>query len=486
MRIQLPANGWRPRPYQMASWSAWEQGRKRSLLVWHRRAGKDEIELHKHAVAAHERIGTYWHMLPEYAQARKAIWNAVNPHSGRRRIDEAFPLHLRASTNDQEMFIRFKSGSTWQVVGSDNFSSLVGTPPIGLTFSEWARANPSAWAYLSPILAENGGWASFISTPLGKNHLKTMLDMAQKNPKDWFSEVLTVRDTGAISLDAVEKQRKEYRALYGDDLGDSLIEQEYFCSFEAAILGAIFGKEIATAAREGRVTVVPVTPGVPVNTAWDLGVGDMMPIWFWQAIGSEIRIVDYYANVGYAIPHYADVIKNKAAAGNYPLGVDYVPHDAKQRSMTSAGPDGKAKQRIEVMLECGLKPRRVPIHKLEDGLSGARQVLPRCVFDEAKTEDGLEALRQYRYEWDDKKKVFSTTPLHNWASHPADAFRTMAMAYREMTEMPKAKEPPKELGYSVNEHGRIVGTMSVKQIVERKAKIRKNGTRAERRRLNRE
>lgn len=442
-RVRLPAYGWKPRPYQMKSWNAWESGRKRSLLVWHRRAGKDEIELHKHAVAAHERIGTYWHMLPEYSQARKAIWNAVNPHSGKRRIDEAFPPEIRASTNDQEMFIRFKSGSTWQVVGSDNYSSLVGTPPVGLTFSEWARANPAAWAYLSPILVENGGWASFISTPFGRNHLKSMLDMARANPNEWFSEVLTVADTGAMSVEAVESQRREYHSLYGMDQGDALIEQEYYCSFDAAILGAYFGKELALAAKQGRVCVVPVDPNAPVHTAWDLGVGDQMSIWFWQAIGPEIRIVGYYASSGYAISHYAEQIKIRAAAGGYERGIDYVPHDAKQRSMTSSGEDGKAKQRIEVMVECGLKPQLVPIHRLQDGISAVRQVMPRCYFDEALTADGLEALRQYRAEWDDKKKIFTDAPLHNWASHPADAFRTMAMAYIVM--VPTASKPKPEV-----------------------------------------
>lgn len=470
-RIQLPANGWQPRGYQMKSWKAWEDGCKRSLLVWHRRAGKDEIELHKHAVAAHERIGTYWHMLPEYAQARKAIWEAVNPHTGKRRIDEAFPHELRATTRDDQMFIRFKSGSTWQLVGSDNFSNLVGTPPIGLTFSEWARANPSAWGYLSPILLENGGWASFISTPLGRNHMKTMLDMAVKSP-DWFTEVLTVKDTGAISLELVETQRKEYHSIYGIDHGDALIEQEYFCSFEAAILGAYYGRELVLAKEQNRIGLYPVDPDAPVHTAWDLGVGDLNPIWFWQAVGPDIRVVDYYSSSGYAISHYADVIKNKAAAGGYERGTDYVPHDAKQRSITSTGADGKAKQRLEVMIECGLKPVRIPASSVDDGISAVRQILHRCHFNEATTEDGLEALRQYRAEWDDEKKIFKTTPLHNWASHGADGFRTLAMAYKELAPETVKPAKPKELIYEVNEFGRVTANMSVMDIIEMKRKKR--------------
>ena len=139
----LIPNIWLPRIYQRPAWAAWrKRGIRRSLLVWHRRAGKDDVALHKAAVAAHVRVATYWHLLPEYEQARKAIWAAVNPHTGMRRIDEAFPLELRESTDEQEMFIRFKIGSTWQVIGCDNYDSLVGTPPAGIVFSEWAQANP--------------------------------------------------------------------------------------------------------------------------------------------------------------------------------------------------------------------------------------------------------------------------------------------------------------------------------------------------------
>ena len=140
------------------------------------------------------------------------------------------------------MFIRFQNGSTWQVIGSDNYDTLVGTPPAGIVFSEWARANPASWAYLAPILIENGGWSLFITTPVGRNHAKSMLDMAQANQRGWFSEISTVVDTNAITLEAVEQQRLEYKALFGDDASDALIAQEYYCSFTAAVLGAFFGR----------------------------------------------------------------------------------------------------------------------------------------------------------------------------------------------------------------------------------------------------
>ncbi len=154
--IDLPHN-WSPRPYQMAAWCAWEAGTRRLLLIWHRRAGKDDVALHMAAVAAHERPANYWHCLPEYAQARKAIWTAVNPHTGKFRIDEAFPKELRKSTRNNDMEIQFLNGSTWRVVGSDNPDSLVGAAPAGIVFSEFALSNPSAWGLLAPILEENDG-----------------------------------------------------------------------------------------------------------------------------------------------------------------------------------------------------------------------------------------------------------------------------------------------------------------------------------------
>jgi hypothetical protein len=156
MAIELPA-GWAPRGYQKKLWQYLEHGGKRADVAAHRRWGKDDIALNRAACAAFERVGTYWHMLPEAAQARKAIWDAINPHTGRRRIDEAFPKELRANTREQDMLIRFVNGSTWQVLGSDNYDSLVGSPPVGVVFSEWALAKPDAWTYTRPILAENGG-----------------------------------------------------------------------------------------------------------------------------------------------------------------------------------------------------------------------------------------------------------------------------------------------------------------------------------------
>ena len=172
--IRLPHNEWTPRPHQMALWRHLREGGKRAFAVWHRRAGKDDVALHHTMLAAVERVGSYWHALPEYAQARKAIWTAVNPHTGRRRIDEAFPEKLRANVNDNEMFIRFLNGSTWQCIGSDTYNTTVGASVAGIVYSEYALANPSAWAYHRPMVTENNGWALFISTPRGQSCVRPL------------------------------------------------------------------------------------------------------------------------------------------------------------------------------------------------------------------------------------------------------------------------------------------------------------------------
>ena len=207
MNIELP-NLWNPREYQMPLWNKMENGCKRAIAIWHRRAGKDSLSLNWTATAAHQRKGTYWHMLPEARQARKVVWDGID-RAGRRMIDQAFPPALRAKTNDQEMKIELKCGSIWQCVGSDNYDSLVGANPIGVIFSEFSVANPKAWTFLRPILAENGGWALFIYTPRGRNHGWELWSNA-KQAKDWYCSMLTVEDTwgkgGLMSPEMVEAE----------------------------------------------------------------------------------------------------------------------------------------------------------------------------------------------------------------------------------------------------------------------------------------
>lgn len=451
-RIRIPANNWQPRASQLKLWNYLEGGGKRAIEIAHRRWGKDEIALNYAATSAIQDPATYWHMLPEYSQARKAIWNAINPRTGIRRIDEAFPLEIRESTNDHEMFIRFITGATWQVVGSDSYKSLVGSPPKGITFSEWAKAHPGAWAYLAPILEDNGGWALFITTPEGKNHAHAMYEMAKKNPK-WFAELQTVEDTG-FPLDRVEEARKEYRALYGADQGDALINQEYYCDFEAAVLGAVYGKQMARATKEGRISSqVKHDPAYPVYTAWDLGYDDSTAIWFYQVGLNEIFLIDYYECFGEDVKHYCEILYGREIkighinpetkeVEEWEFGewlpehehrkeymyhdMHYVPHDAGRKVLEAGG-----RSVVKQAKEFGIKMAVIPATSHQNCEASLRKALDRCWISEDRCEKGIAALRSYHYEYKEDLKIFGKEPVHDWSSHGCDAGEIMGRTYTE-------------------------------------------------------
>lgn len=433
-KIVLPHSGWKPRPYQMPLWNYLERGGKRAIEIAHRRWGKDDLILHRTAIALHERPASYWHMLPLQTQARKAIWSAVNPHTGKRRIDEAFPMELRENTVDDEMFIRFKNGATWQVVASDRYDSLVGAGVAGVTFSEFALANPSAWGYIRPMIEENNGWATFITTPRGRNHAKALYDMAVSNPK-WFAEVSDVHKTGALSPDQIDESLKEYIALYGEDIGRAQFDQEYLCSFNAAILGAFYAREMQAVRSEGRITEECVADlNLPVHTVWDIGVRDDTSIWFFQVNGAQPFILGCYTQSGVGVDHYADIVHKKREEMGWMRGKDYVPHDARVKEW------GTGRTRIETMLSLGLNPEVVPAASKMDGINAVRRTLPLCVFHPDCEAEGIAALEQYRREWDDDKKTFKANEVHDWSSHLSDAFRYLAVCWRTA---PKEREPEK-------------------------------------------
>ena len=431
--VVLP-NNWNPRDYQLPAWKALEGGIKRALLLWHRRAGKDDVCLHWAATQAMQRIGNYWHMLPEYAQARKSVWEAVNPHTGKRRIDEAFPDAICETKRSQDMFIRFKNGSTWQLVGSDTYNSLVGSPPIGVTASEWALADPAAWAYLRPILRENGGWAVFITTVRGKNHVWRMYDGAKDDP-DWFVQRLTASDTSVMTAESLLKERLEYQREYGAEDGDALFSQEYMCDWEAAIVGSYYGKMIRDAEREGRICSVPYDPQALVHTAWDLGLSDLTTIWFFQVCGQEIHIIDYLENSGQPLAWYAGELKKKT----YAYGEHVLPHDAEVKELQSN------RSRTETLRGLDLNVRVLRASGAErilvaDGINAVRTILPRCWFDATKCAKGIDALKAYRREYDEARKCFHDRPVHDWASHGSDGFRYLALGIDDVPGMARGHD----------------------------------------------
>jgi phage terminase large subunit len=404
----------------MRLWLALERGQRFADVCWHRRAGKDDVCLHRAAVAAFERVGGYWHMLPEASQARKAIWDAINPHTGRRRIDEAFPKDLRETTLNDEMFIRFKNGSTWQVVGSDNFDSLVGAPPIGIVFSEWSLAKPDAWTYLRPILLENKGWALFIWTPRGRNHATRAFE-ARELDDAWFTQRLSAATTGVFTAEQLAAERRAYIAECGsEEEGDSRFRQEYLVDFDAAAPGSYFGPLIAEARDKGRVGAFAFDPSLKVDTAWDIGVADYTAIWFLQESGRQVRAIDYYETSGDGIQQIADEVKSKPWAANY--GRHYMPHDVMVREW-GAG----ARTRLETLRGCGIG--NVLIGRQRDPaerINATRRLLPLVSFDARACATGIDRLRNYRKRWNESLSQY-VGPLHDENSHGADAFGEYAV-----------------------------------------------------------
>lgn len=430
MQINLP-NGWKPRPYQVPLWNYLHSERKdkRAVAIWHRRAGKDDLTLHYTACAAHERVGSYWHLLPQATQARKAIWDAINPHTGKRRIDEAFPLELREVTRENEMFIRFKIGSTWQVIGSDNYDSLVGTPPVGVIGSEWALSTPRAWSYLRPILAENGGWAAFITTPRGRNHAATMYEAAKNDPA-WFAELLTARDTGVFSEETLTRELAEYQREMGEKEGESLFRQEYMCDFDAPVIGAIYASMIQEIDAAGQIGDVEWQPTWPVYTCWDIGRRDAAACWFFQVGPGAVYFIDYHEETGTDVPYWVKYLNSKP----YVYGDAYFPWDA--RLTTFAAPRSVIQQFSDHKIT---KTKIVGETDPADRIAAGRVLLRRSYFSRKRCAVGLDNLRGYHYKWDDRTKVLSREPEHDFTSHGADAFGYGAVAYRDLNPEPFKK-----------------------------------------------
>ena len=436
--VQIP-NGWRPREYQMPAWSYLERGGKHAELVWHRRSGKDEVALHRTAVAAFERVAGYWYMLPEYQQARKAIWDAINPHTGRKRIDEAFPREIRKRVRVDTMMIEFINGSTFQVVGSDNPDSLVGSPPAGIVYSEWALSNPDSRAYLRPILRENNGWQIFNTTPRGRNHALRTLQAAQQD-KDAFAQILDATQTGIFSKEELDKELAAYVADFGEDYGRSKFEQEYLCSFDAANLGAILGRWMMRAEKEGRITHGDVydPEGGEVHISADIGFRDTASWWFWQPRYDGFGMVRYVGASGLEADDWIEKLKTIITENKYKLGKIWLPHDADTRTFAA-----KRSPMDRFTAAFGWEHVEiVPQTSKADRINAARRIIEDCHFDSRDCQAGIDGLCSWSYEYNDDTKTFSKEPKHDWASHPGDAFSYGAQMM-DLRKTPKSEQPPK-------------------------------------------
>jgi hypothetical protein len=367
-------------------------------------------------------------MLPEASQARKAIWEAVNPHTGKRRIDEAFPMEIRQTTREQEMMIRFVNGSTWQVVGSDNYDSLVGSPPAGVVFSEWSLAKPDAWAYLRPILAENGGWALFIYTPRGANHGKTTYDFATTE-NDWFAQLLTADETEVFTKETLEAEKRELISQYGASRGEALFKQEYYCSWTPAFTGKTVYPEFIEKFHVAKSPLLPVVQqgvkmGKQIVRGWDnTGLNPACLItyinslgqWFWvkEFCGCDIGIIDF-----------AEMV-NLWCAERFPSSCDYVDIGdpaGRIRDTLKGSPRDYIYQSTGINIQDGLQNFKIRRESIAGRLTRHIQGEPALLIDPTECPMVIAGFNGgYCYPEIQGTGIFKSEPEKNKYSHIHDA-----------------------------------------------------------------
>lgn len=425
MNIQIPAQGWVPRPYQLSLLKYMSKNipNQRAVLAWHRRAGKDLTSINIMAIKALQRRGLYAYIGPFQNQIRRIIWQGQDKE-GRKFID-FIPRELVARKSEQEMSLTLTNGSVIQLLGGDNPDKLVGVNIIGAIFSEYSLCDPVAWQLVSPMLAENGGWALFNGTPRGQNHFYDLLEEA-KADKDWFTSHLSVNKTRAIAPDILRKERSK--------ISEAKFQSEYMCSFNTPVEGAYYGQIITKLYKKDQMlTNITPDPSLPVHTAWDLGMDDATSIWFFQQHRQEIRILNYFENSGEGLQFYARELERYSSLNDVTYGKHYFPHDVKVREL------GSGRSRIETLRSLGIKA--TPVKRLAKGdqIEAVRAVLPRCWMDTTNCHMGIEHLKGYRKDWDELKKVFKKQPVHDKCSHGADAFSTLSVGIREVRDLNATK-----------------------------------------------
>lgn len=392
---------YRPRPQQK---EIHKNLKRFNVLVCHRRFGKTVFainEILKTALTSTLKRPRVAYIAPTYSQAKRVVWDYVR--------EFATPVP-GVKFNEAELRADFPNGARLQLGSADNPDTMRGQYFDQVVLDEYAQHPPRMWGeVIRPALSDREGGAIFIGTPQGHNNFYDIYVKAC-DLEDWYTAVHKASETEIIP-------EKELRAAR-HEMSPEEYDQEYECSWSAAIRGAYYARTIAE--NEDQITNVPYDKNARVHTSWDLGMADEMAIWFMQWAGKELHVIDYYENSGEGLPHYFEVLDKKG----YLYGDHIAPHDIKVREL------GSGKSRLEVAKGLGIKFKVAPNLKVADGIEAVRSLLPRCWFDRVKTHQGLEALRQYRSNYNEKMKVFSNTPLHDWTSHASDAFRYFAIAHK--------------------------------------------------------
>lgn len=405
--------GYTPRPLQGVLHSSL---RRFNVLVMHRRFGKTVFSINEmldQALRCTKKNPQYAYIAPTYGQAKRVAWDILK---------DAVKNIPGASANEAELRVDIPRPASsdrirFMLLGAENPGSIRGIYLDGVIMDEMGEMDTVVWTQVvRPALSDRLGWAIFIGTPKGQNGFYDVYMQAADNP-DWFRAMYRASETGIIPIGELEAAR----AI----MSPEEYEQEYECSFSAALVGAYYGKYMNDAEKEGRITSVPHDTSITVDTFWDLGVDDTTAIWFGQRVGRNRHWIDYLEMSGEGLEYYVKELR-KEHRNKYNYGTHYLPHDAEAREL------GTGKTRVETLKSLGLRDIEVvPRQSVEDGINASRLIIPRSYFDAIKCKRGIEALKSYERKWDSKNKIYMQKPLHNWASHGADAFRTAAMGLNE-------------------------------------------------------
>lgn len=397
-----------------------------ACIVAHRRAGKTVAcinDLLKRAIECQKSDPRFAYIAPFYTQAKDVAWQYL----------KKFALVIPGSeANESELRVDLPGGRRIRLYGAENYDRLRGLYLDGVVLDEYADMDPRVWPeVIRPALSDRKGWATFIGTPKGRNGF---YDIYQGNPEtgwigavnsdDWFDLIMKASETKIVDPGELADARQA--------MTPEQFEQEYECSFDAAIIGAYYGKDISELERQQRITTVPWERAVSVDTSWDLGLDDATSIWFYQTVGREIRVIDYYEVNNQGLDETVKHILSKP----YTYGTHYMPHDIDVRELISG------KSRKATVEGLGLKGINVGVKADPvERINAARMMLPKCLFDSKNCKRGLESLKNYRREWDDKRKTFRQNPLHDWSSHGSDAFGEFAVNYRAKAAVSKIQYP---------------------------------------------
>ena len=395
---------YKPREHQLKVHELLE-GKRFAVVVAHRRFGKTVAALNhliREAVLNDKETPRYAYIAPTYGQAKRVAWDYLVKYT----------TPLGGTNNISELRVDFW-GRRIQLYGSDNPDSLRGQFFDGVIIDEVGDQNPKIWTdIVRPALTDRKGWCLFIGTPKGHNHFKELRDRAEKED-GWGLLEFKASETGVVDDTELKAAKNE--------MGEDKYRQEFECSFDAAVEGSYFGQILNELEAKKHMQEIPREELSRTFTAWDLGMGDSTSIWVAQLVGTEVRLLDYYENHGVGLDHYVKWLRDN----DYEKAEHILPHDVRVREL------GTGKSRMEMLEEAGLEIKIAPRMSLDDGIQAVRRLLPRCWFNVPKVQTGLNCLRNYRRDYDEKRKIFYERPLHDWSSHGSDSFRYLALGLDE-------------------------------------------------------